>query len=274
MDFIEILTEAIKKQDELLSHKEWRQELLSLAPPVLWFGNNDSLKSKIVSIGANPSRSEFLDGNKSSLKNVKSEDLPYLQGEEKRFYHFNREDTLEDKIKYGNDIIKSYNLYFNVNPYKWFGRENGYCVEALMNGLDASFYNNGVKQALHIDLFPFATMSDFTSILSLFRSDILKDNWNKKILETLIEALSPELLIVFGKTNFKYFKDIFKDEHVDLEDFVFKTEKGDHKTNVSIGKFRRIKMIGISLNLGNPIGFKREDLVKMGKKINEKIGEI
>lgn len=40
------------------------QQLLSFALQVLWFGDIYVPKPKIITIGANPSRSEFLKGNK------------------------------------------------------------------------------------------------------------------------------------------------------------------------------------------------------------------
>ena len=66
--YIELLQKAINKQNELLLLKGWKDELLSLAPPVLWFGNSNNNKAKIITIGANPSRSEFLNGNNTTLR--------------------------------------------------------------------------------------------------------------------------------------------------------------------------------------------------------------
>ena len=56
-----LLIEATKKLLSLRQHDDWAKELPRRAPPILWFGNARSQKPKILTIGANPSRWEYLD---------------------------------------------------------------------------------------------------------------------------------------------------------------------------------------------------------------------
>ncbi len=123
-----LLLEATEKLMGLHQEPEINRQLLSKAPPVLWFGNNVSPKDKIVTIGANPSREEFLSENKfkSWERICKNEPLRYLSGHSSRFKTLN---TTQDwthilnDVKLREEILESFNQYFNRNPYKWFGKK-------------------------------------------------------------------------------------------------------------------------------------------------------
>jgi len=56
----DILIEATNKLITLSLKKDWGNELLLKVPPVMWFGDSKCEKEKILTIGANPSRWEFL----------------------------------------------------------------------------------------------------------------------------------------------------------------------------------------------------------------------
>ena len=142
----QILVKATKLLIELDTNPNYKNELLAKAPPVLWFGNSNSSKPKIVTIGANPSRSEFLD------KSFKKDSPPIKSVYEKkylahnRFYHLSKEESYESIINSKNlqeKILSSYNNYFNQNPYtKWFGSNSDkpYSVEGVLRGMGASYY--------------------------------------------------------------------------------------------------------------------------------------
>lgn len=59
MTIDDLLIEATKKLIQIDGIIDWQNELLSKAPPVLWFGNSKSEKPKILTMGANPSRWEL-----------------------------------------------------------------------------------------------------------------------------------------------------------------------------------------------------------------------
>jgi len=270
--YIELLQKAINKQNELLLLNGWKDELLSLAPPVLWFGNSNNNKAKIITIGANPSRSEFLNGNNTTLRGIPVDKLPYLRKLKQRFYTLDETElNTELSLQKLHEIIKSYNNYFNTNPYrKWFGNENGGKVEALVNSFDASFYNAGDKQALHLDLFPFTTLTDFHKIRHFAENDLFKTEWAQKFLLELINKINPEIIIVFGIANYNIFSGLFKSNLEELTDGKFINKAENNHTNYFISKFNNIILVGLSINVGNPRGFSREDLLNLGKEIKSK----
>jgi hypothetical protein len=270
--YIELLQKAIKKQNELSLLNGWKDELLSLAPPVLWFGNNNTNKPKIITIGANPSRSEFLNGNNSTLRGISADNVPYLSKSQQRFYTFDKNELTSDlSLQKLHEIINSYNNYFTNHPYRsWFGKVNGGKVEALVNSFGASFYNDGNKQVLHLDLFPFATLSDFNKIKHLAEDDLFCNSWAQEFLLNLISNIEPEIIIVFGITNYNIFNRLFKNNLKQLANGKFINHTENNHTNYLISNFNNIKLVGLSINLGNPRGFNREDLLNLGKKIQDK----
>lgn len=272
--YINLLKDAFLKQKILFESNEWSQQLLSFAPPVLWFGDINVPKPKIITIGANPSRSEFLKGSKKIINATEYSDLKYLNDSEKRFFHLSKPiyDCNINEIPF-SEIIEGYNKYFwkGSKPYaRWFGRKGK--VEGLINGLDASFYSNDIYafQALHLDLFPFATLKDFTSIQSSVDNDLFSDNWSKKMLENLIKNIEPKLIVVFGLTNRNYFEKIFSDSLNFSKDNMYET-KNNLRTNYKIGTFKNIKYVGLSTNFGDPKCFRTEDVNSVGQFVKNEI---
>ena len=267
-----LLIEASQKLIELASTPEWKNELLEKAPPVLWFGNNKSSKKKILTLGANPSREEFLSDNKAMAQQKinAGSNIEYLFN--RRFYHLKHDEnyqsiTTDDALQ--NRVIESYNSYFQKNPYKWFGKKSGnndlsYNVEGFLNAINASFFEGDYKyQALHIDLFPFATISDFNRLKDITERDLIKTLWMKMFLEKLIKSLTPDYIVVFGRANLLHFKELF---HLDIgHSTKFHSEKGS--SDYWLFKTDTISFIGLSVNLGNPIGFTKKSIHELGKKI-------
>jgi hypothetical protein len=263
MNIFDLLVQAILKQKELYKDPQWQVELLPYASPVLWFGDLESNLSKIVSIGANPSRREFLNSATADTNNYQN----YLH----RFYLFDSPiyelNNISDETLEG--ITNSYNNYFSNQPYRtWFGRLNGGKVEALMNGLGGSFYNNDlIFRSIHIDLFPFATISNFTEIYELCNDTLFQNKWAQNFLTELVLRIYPEKLIVFGISNYNNFCNIFNlpdvlptvvninsctcnlyFNHLNLNDLIF-------------------PIIGLSINLGNPRGWSTNNLNQLGEFI-------
>lgn len=248
--------------------EDWASELLAKAPPVLWFGNSKSEKPKVLTLGANPSRWEFLDESKMVRPATKSMyEKTYLA--QQRFLH------LADNQQYGdiltdpelrNEILHSYDCYFNKNPYHWFGmnKANSYNAEGLLRGLDASYFEQDTKyRACHIDLFPFATISNFNEIQEIAERDILSDSGIKNLVGNLVDLFKPEVIVVFGKSNFAHFRKYF-----DIRDAVlYHWESTGYKGKCSywICKYHSYKVIGLSVNLGNPIGFDAQGIKDLGE---------
>jgi hypothetical protein len=254
----EILVKATKLLIQLDTNPAYKNELLAKAPPVLWFGNSQSNKPKIVTIGANPSRSEFLDKNfkKDSPKKKSEYEKKYLP--HKRFYHLSENESYESIIKskiLQDKITSSYNHYFYQNPYtKWFGsnKDTSYSVEGVLRGMGASYYDNDSKySAIHIDLFPYPTISDYTKIKSPIDTDILKQPTNQEVFQSILEFLNPKFILIFGITNLKTFAKLYS---IDLSNPTKFTNK---KASCNLWKisYQNWKGIGLSVNLGNPRGF-------------------
>ncbi len=276
----QILIEATKKLISLREKEEWKNELLDKAPPVLWFGNLNSDKPKILTIGANPSRWEFLDRKemKSCLKPFKKDCYEDKYLSEVRFTHLmnnqNYEDILNSK-ELRKEIIKSYNNYFGTNPYKkWFGlnKPDAYNCEGVLRGMDASYYENDTKyRACHIDLFPFATVSNFNEITKITEQDILNDFWAKNLVDELLTLFKPKVILVFGKENYKYFYKYFNLKNGKEE--IIQDKQGQNRRIHYDLTYNAIKVIGLSINLGNPTGgFKAKDLNRLGEKLKQMTG--
>jgi len=264
----ELLYHAILKQQELHHIQVWENELLPYAPPVLWFGDLESQLPKIVTIGANPSRREFLPNADTNPHNRNN----YLANHVQRFYVLDLPlpdlNNIPENLL--DEIINSYNSYFASKPYAtWFGAQGGGKVEAFINGLDASLYNNDNNyRGIHIDLFPFATVSDFGAIHDLCDQHLFQTGWAQELLEHLILNINPQKLIVFGISNYNWLLNILGIDEVNPEVF----EINEKPCNVYFNNINHplnIQLIGLSINLGNPYGWSRNDLIQLGEFVNQ-----
>ncbi|MBL6991565.1 MAG: hypothetical protein ISR65_17400 [Bacteriovoracaceae bacterium] len=194
---VEALLCSVEKCIQLRNSLKWEREVRSDTPPVLWFGNLNSGKEVVLTLGANPSINEY-QRNKSSGQLMMDgyERLRTLKGSE------SYEQVLNDK-KLQDEILDGYNDYFKNNPYKaWFGDTEK--VEGVLRGADASYYMNSNKrfQGVHIDFFPFATKSNYKDIKSIIEKDLFENgNWSRLLLVDLIKAIKPKFLILIGDTN-------------------------------------------------------------------------
>lgn len=267
----DILIESIKKLISLHQIEDWDNELLLKAPPVLWFGNSKSQKKKILTIGANPSRWEFL--NQSEMKSCT---IPYQSSFyenkylfNKRFYHLTKKETFNSVLsdaELRNKIINSYDKYFSGNPYKWFGlnKNDSYNVEGVLRGLGASYFDNDSEyRACHIDIFPFATISDFNRIKKITERDVLENNWAKNLVDEILDYFKPKKILIFGRTNFNYFAEYFDINKPNDVNFQVQNN-GKGKCVVWKTNYNNYKIIGVSVNLGNPKGFDASGLRELG----------
>jgi hypothetical protein len=266
----DLLIEATLKLIELDGIPEWKDELLSKAPPVLWFGDSSSGKPKIITIGANPSRWEFLDrsGKKSWPDPLKKSFYETMYLKKNRFYHLSTGIAYNDITKSSQvrkEIIKSYNNYFKINPYNWFGKNTyePYNVEGFMRGLDASYFDCRTYMACHIDIFPFASISDFNKIQGITRRDILSGHWAAGIVDELLAFLRPELIVIFGRNNYNYFCNYFSIPESEALTWKAKFPYMG-KCDYWVTNYNRFKVLGLSVNLGNPKGFNSGGLKDLG----------
>ena len=282
-EYYDLLKEASLKLIQLSKNDSLKDELLCKAPPVLWFGNLRESKERFLTIGANPSRKEFLNMSKKEAQTNLKKGLPlnYLKngsirlltlGDNQNWENITKDNALKDKI------INSYNNYFCNNPYaNWFGKRNpnklSYNVEGLINAMGASFYNNKEMeyQGIHIDLIPYVTISDFSEIIREEKNkNIILNNWTKEFLIKIIKRINPKYILVFGISNFEHFEKIMNiKERSEKKSFqVFHNNK-IKKADFWSFKFNETTVIGLSLNVGNPIGWTKHTLNELGVKIKE-----
>lgn len=278
----QILIEATKKLIALNEIDDWNDELLSKAPPVLWFGNSKSEKNKVLTIGANPSRWEFL-----SRRLMKTCSIPYkktcyeskyLHLTKQRFFHLSSNQSYNDILVNNgltDEIINSFDNYFSSgNSYNWFGsnKNTSYNVEGVLRGFDASYFETDSHyRACHIDILPFATISDFNKIQAIVRRDILTNLWAKNIVDNLLNSFDPEMILVFGRTNFNYFCEYF-DIPMDTGTS-WQAMKGKGKCDYWNVKYKKYNLFGVSVNLGNPKGFDAIGLKELGTTIKTITGK-
>ena len=270
----DLLIESTKKLIALTTIQGWANELMDKAPSVLWFGDSKSEKPKILTFGANPSRWEFLDQTASkNCQMIKPvyENI-YLTQSNRRFYHLGQSSCYSDILtnqKLQNDIIDSYDNYFKSgNSYRWFGKEknDSYNAEGVLRGLCASYFENDTKfRACHIDLFPFATISNFNKIQHITVKDVLAQNWAKDIVDELLCLLNPTVLLIFGRNNFDYFCRYFNVSKGNPTKWISASNKG--KCDYYITKYKTHLIIGLSVNLGNPKWFDALGLNELGQRL-------
>ncbi|WP_319421108.1 hypothetical protein [Pleurocapsa sp. FMAR1] len=280
-----LLIHAVKKQIKLREQDEWKKELPERCPPILWFGNAETKKPIILTVAANPSRKEYLNETpESALKKVKNnEPLNYRETPNNRFRVLNQTEELADILndqQLQDEIINGYNFYFypqdeRYTAYtKWFGmnKPDSYNVEGFLRGFGASYYpnNNLSYQAVHIDLFPFATLSNFKCLLeneNINEEDLFGNNWAANFIQSLITMLQPSSLILFGRTNFNYFS-----QYIDssISQTIW---QGYGCASYCIGGAIKVELpfIGLSTNLGNPKCFTAASLNQYGQHIQQEV---
>lgn len=263
-----LLRETLKKRDELYRIPYWRNQIPVCCPPVLWFGDQKR-DSRIVTVGLNPSYGEFF-RNQDDAKR-----LIFPPSSESRFYVYSPNEIAKlGDSTLTNRVIQSYNEYFRKNPYtRWFGKLGGYNIECFINQLDASFYDIGSLGCVHIDLFPFVTVDKFSDLdKQRLVTNVFNDPWFSKNFKDLVDFLDPRYLIVFGRSTTEYFNTYFGGSirlNVDYRDSERKYASYGMTTYAIYGK--QIPVLGLSVNLGNPRGFTKTQLSKMGRTVSQRL---
>lgn len=274
-----LLLEATAKLIELRQQIQWQDELPSRCPPILWFGNACTAKPRVLTVGANPSRREYLhDPSRTASQKVQQTGndslFRYRQSPDNRVRLLNKGEMLTDILTNQTlqaDIIAGYNTYFSRNPYAWFGhsKSDSYNVEGFLRGFGASYFDqvDTAFQAIHIDLFPFATLKDFNALQNVANKDLFSNGWAQRIVMSLIRLLEPTALIIFGRTNFHYFA-----THMDRSLTKFSwCRDGSRQYCSGTGVLLTRPVIGLSTNLGNPKGFTKSSLYQYGEYIRQRI---
>ena len=224
-------------------------EVIYRSSPVLSFG--DPVKSRVATLGINPSYREFL--------NAEGDEL---QGHKRRLHTLTSLGIDSwDKADYRHLalIIEACQSYFVSNPYSaWFNR-----LDYVLSGLNASYYGSP-GTACHIDLVPFATGRRWSEIPSRQQSYML--DVGKDILGAILRDSRIRILILNGSTVVRRFESL-ADCHLSSETMPSWSLKREIGPNVpgfafdgSIDRFggvyldRSIRVLGFNHNLQGSFG--------------------
>jgi hypothetical protein len=243
-----IITDAVEELKRL--QKAWKEEFRDV-PPVLWFGDIESTKPKVLVISANPSRPDQPAGNPR---------IPSSIG-----WNINKVDIskLED----------DYNRYFFNNPAtQWFGKNNVQegqgRIEDFLNGMDASFYGTKKYQAIHIDLIPFSTTTTFTQIDNQIMAIDGLPEWVDKHVKELIALIDPKVIIINGNSNFDFFNLCVNLGAQPYKAIVLPLNKGKEDATVTIWESSSTpKIIATSLNMGSYCMHSWQTIMHLGEQV-------
>lgn len=180
MDIKNILSDLIENLDnpylQTLSVIPW-------AAPIISFG--DLSKSKIATLGLNPSNREFVDSSGNELL-----------GFNRRFHTLQSlgiESWSNIESIHLSKIIDSCYGYFDVNPYDgWFGS-----LEKLFIDTNSSYY--GIFSGIcHLDLIPYATSIKWGNLSKYQKDELLKKYSN--VLGLLIKESNIETIVMNGQS--------------------------------------------------------------------------
>jgi hypothetical protein len=159
--------------------------------PVPSFG--DWSKSKVATVGLNPSNREFIDLSGKEL------DGEYRRLHTLRSLGLKRWSDAD--TEHINLIVDSCRHYFTRNPYDgWFKK-----LDYIISGTKASYYNTS-SHACHLDLIPYATACKWTFLTKRQRTTLLTNAGDT--LGMLLADSPIRLLILNGKSVIEHFEEI------------------------------------------------------------------
>lgn len=161
------------------------------ASPVPFFG--DPFKSRIATIGLNPSNREFLDSSDREL-----------DGAHRRFHtlHSLKINSWDRLGRNGaGDIIELCKNYFSINPYdSWFKE-----LDFILAGTGSSYYSP-LSQACHLDLVPYATYKKWGELSSQKKRQFLISC--SGVLADIIKDSLIEVVVLNGSSVINAFQEI------------------------------------------------------------------
>jgi hypothetical protein len=144
--------------------------------PILFFGDSERYfrsPLKVITVGLNPSRAEFPDGEPFARFRRAQHVFPgILSGE---FY---------------DEYVGALNAYFRCHPYRaWFNS-----FEPILNGMEASYYDGRTNAVLHTDLCsPLATNPTWSGLTN-GRMQLAVEG--SRLWRRLARHLAPDVILV------------------------------------------------------------------------------
>ena len=166
-------------------------DVIDWSSPVPTFG--DLEKSRVATLGINPSNREFVDELGSEL-----------HGNARRFHtlgSLSLDSWADADYRHLRLIVESCCAYFARNPYdRWFKT-----LDRVVCGASVSYYNP-ISCACHLDLVPYATAKKWTELNATQRSHLLESGVDN--LGLLLRDSPVRIMILNGKSVVNHFKAI------------------------------------------------------------------
>jgi len=237
--------------------------------PVPSFG--DLSKSRVATVGLNPSNREFVDdlGNE-------------LDGSSRRFHTLKslRLDRWVDaNARHLQLIVDSCRVYFRKNPYNgWFRR-----LDDIVSGTKASYYDASAK-ACHLDLIPYATLCKWTALTRHQRSLLLTASGDT--LGVLLRDSPIRLLILNGNSVVEQFQKISgirlekqamrdwslpRSSHSGVTGFAY---KGSVRDLSGVRLERDVLVLGFNHNIQSSFGVTTQVIAAIRRWVARAAGEV
>lgn len=167
-------------------------DILRWASPIPVFG--DLVRSRVATVGLNPSIFEFVDRNGHEL-----------DGKARRFHtlsSLNLRRWSEAEDCHFLKLLETYLKYFQRNPYdSWFRQ-----LDFIIRDTGTSYYGANAG-ACHLDLVPYATNSKWSNLTSQQRAVLVR--LSSGFLLDLINASQLRVLILNGRSVVELFAELF-----------------------------------------------------------------
>jgi hypothetical protein len=158
-------------------------DVITQGAPIISFG--DYSKSRIATLGLNPSDKEFYDSEENELV-----------GNDRRFHTLSSLNLTSwdqiDKVSLKKILFTCENYFYGNSYDRWFKPLN-----IILSGTGASYYDS-FNSACHLDLVPYATRTKWGELLGDQRHALLQIG--SKFLGEILNSSSIEVLILNGKS--------------------------------------------------------------------------
>ena len=216
--------------------------------PVVAFG--DPHRSKVATLGLNPSRTEFnergveLDGKARRFETLRSLDVPALA---------DAPDEIVDRV-YRRCVD-----YFHGNPYRWFNP-----LEEIVQALGASYFGD---TACHLDLSQWATDPTWGRLPDSARTRLVAGD--REFLKEQLQAEPVELLLLNGKSVIQAFRSVLGGR---LHETSARVRDRSVNSTIYTGTIEGVEVIGWSTNLQSSFGVTREFRTLLAAAVAELAG--
>lgn len=174
---LQLFTKNLNNPELLQNH------VISWGSPIPSFGSLS--KSKLATVGLNPSNCEFVDDFGSEL-----------DGDKRRFHTLKSleiDSWLDIEENHLRQIAAYCDNYFFRNPYdRWFKK-----LDFIISKTGMSFYDKK-SQACHLDLIPYATSCKWTDLKPIQKSTLL--DLSSSALGMLLRDSQIKILVLNGQT--------------------------------------------------------------------------